>query len=62
MWSRSQAGGGSGPSTHGQPPFSTVPSTSVIRSISSYLPKPTSPIQSSLVPGRKVVRYGLRRP
>ncbi len=38
------------------------PSGSTIRLISSQSPQPTSPTQSSLVPGRNVKRKGLRSP
>ena len=52
-----------GPSRHGQPKFVSVAASGfTTRSISSQLPQPTSPIQSSLVPGRNVKRNGLRRP
>lgn len=52
-----------GPSTQGQPKFSTVASVGErMRSISSQVLYPTSPIHSSLVPGRSVARKGLRRP
>src|SRR5437868_6211131 len=51
------------PSKQGQPKFSVIASdTSAMRLISSQSFQPTSATQSSLVPGRKLMRNGLRNP
>ena len=51
------------PSKHGQPKFSAIPSFGTWRRlISSSVPQPTSENHSSSVPGRGVIRHGLRMP
>src|ERR1700741_4585058 len=51
-----------GPSYHGQPKLRTSEVGDGTRLISSHVFQPTSPAHTSLVPGRTVMRNGLRRP